>query len=79
MAVGVMVKFTVTTANVGAQDPLLMVHWYTYIPYKEAVAADKPDAGELKAVVPGPEIWLHNPDPSTGVLPPSEPLVRVPQ
>jgi hypothetical protein len=40
---------------------------------------EDPDAGVLKDVVPGPDTWLHNPVPFTGVLPPSEPVTNVPQ
>ena len=44
-----------------------------------AVAVEEPDVAALNVVVPGPDIWVHKPDPSTGVFPPSDPLTRVPQ
>ncbi len=68
-----------TFAVLGVHVPLLMVHWYTYVPYNVAVAVEVPDVGALKVVVPGPDTWLHDPDPIAGVLPPNDPLTRTPQ
>lgn len=44
----------------------------------EAVAVEDPEDDELKVMVPGPLTCVHKPPPLVGVLPPSEPLIRVP-
>jgi hypothetical protein len=49
------------------------------VPYILAVAVEVPDVAALNVVLPGPDTWVHNPDPSTGVFPPSDPLTRLPQ
>ena len=63
----------------GVHVPLLIVHVYTYVPTTLAVAVEVPVLAALNVVVPGPLVWLHNPIPIAGVLPPKDPLVNVPQ
>ena len=60
------------------QVPLLIVHRNMYDVYELAVNVDVPKVGALKDPVP-PLTMLHAPVPATGVLPPSDPLVKVPQ
>ena len=66
------------SAVLGVQVPLLMVHRRTYVVYEFAVKVDVPEVDELNVPVP-PLTMLHAPVPFNGVLPPSEPLVKVPQ
>ena len=67
----------VISAELDEQVPLLIVHHNMYDVYELAVKVDVPDAGALNDPVP-PLTMLHAPVPAVGVLPPSEPLVKVP-
>ena len=45
------------------------------MPVSDTVAVDDPEVRLLKVVVPVPDVCVHRPVPTVGVLPPSDALV----
>jgi hypothetical protein len=58
---------------------LFIVHVKTYVPAADTETKDEPVLTPLKEDVPGPDVCVHVPIPTVGVLPPRPALTSEPQ